>query len=1068
MAARLAIGMVLGVFVFLMGCEESRSPSVHSPAEGIPAYSAASPDPEPRYHSERILLRFAPGVSQRARDEALAAAGVRKEKAYRHIPGLHVARLQTGTLSTAIAALAQNPHVLYAERDAIIRIGTVEAVEPDDPDYGELWGLPHIGAPEGWALTTGSPDVVLAVLDTGVDYTHPDLKDNMWRNPGEVRDGHDSDGNGYVDDIHGWNAITGTGDPMDDHGHGTHVAGTIAARGNNGIGIAGVAWEGQIIACKFLTEEGSGLLTDALECLDYVLDIQSQYNLDIVLTNNSWGGRGCSQALEDAIKIHNAAGILFVAAAGNEGFDNDDDGNKCTDKDKAQYPASYDVDNIISVAALDKENKLASFSNFGETTVHLAAPGVNIYSTWPGNDYIATSGTSMAAPHVSGVLALLKAQDPRRNGAALKEFLLDGVQPVDALAGKVMTGGGLLAWGANDKGALNCGRYAREWSSATGTTLVLGDDFRLEAISIAGCYGDAATSLPVEIIPDGEALDLLPQGDGLYALSWSPATSGPRTFRLDTGEEIAVTWESRLTPYEAPMRVSFAPRELLVEPAGSGEYVVVPPFPLYFGNHPEGFEELWISSRGVLSFSGSLSGLTVQELPAQEIETLVIPLQLAAKEDAVVSWGTLGAAPEREWIVQWDIPYEGVCGNRHAVAQIVFLEESSSFLLNVDTDAGEECPHTFDALLSGTQTSVADARLTPAFPDVDAFTYLWVVGDIAAQPVAVAHSVTEPVEPGTAVTLVGSDSYVAEGSIIAYEWMQVSGLPVTWQTDVHEPDPVFVAPPSGNTVFLLTVYGESGVTDATQVSVRINQNLPPVADAGADRTGLASGDVAELDGRASYDPDGAIVSYAWQQISGLDVEWLGPKNVDHTTVRLPATGRVVFRLRVVDDSAASDEVHVAYALSDNLSPIVKIDGPDEAFPGSLVYLDARGSHDPDGRIVSYRWRQIAGPPPVRWEGAQADRLSFLAPEGDGKDMVLALAVVDDSGAKTTGQHTVRLMMEVDEESTDTPSVDVGSVSEEPEEKSTRGCHSAGASAPLLLIVGWLLMVGTRSRAAVNP
>ena len=286
----------------------------------------------------------------------------------------------------------------------------ISGVSTNDPLSDQLWGLSQstgVNAQEGWGISDGSRDVVVAVIDTGLDYEHPDLVDNLWRNPGEIPDnGIDDDANGIVDDIFGMNAIAGAiapGDPFDDHGHGTHVAGTIGAAGDNGIGIVGVMPQVSLMGIKFLDAAGSGRLSDAIAGINYMVRMKESFGINIVAANNSWGGGGYSGALESAIARANDAGIIFVAAAGNDGVDIDF---------FPSFPAAYEVPNVVSVAALDSEGNLASFSNFGSEGVDVAAPGVSITSTLPGGTYGSYSGTSMAAPHVTGLVALLSSVSP--------------------------------------------------------------------------------------------------------------------------------------------------------------------------------------------------------------------------------------------------------------------------------------------------------------------------------------------------------------------------------------------------------------------------------------------------------------------------------------------------------------------------------------------------------------------------------------------------------------------------------------------------------------------------------
>lgn len=307
---------------------------------------------------------------------------------------------------------------------------------PNDSRMGDLWGLSNrkksvggvdIDAEDAWSLTTGSRNVVVAVIDTGVNYKHPDLANNMWVNEAEAngQPGVDDDGNGYIDDIHGYDFANKDGDPMDDHDHGSHCAGTIGAEGNNGIGVAGVNWKVRIMGIKFLSNTGGGTLEDAILSIDYATSMK----VDVM--SNSWGGGGYSENLKQAIERAQQAGILFVAAAGNARNNNDA---------QPSYPASYDLDNVISVAAVDDKGRLASFSNYGKKSVHIAAPGVNILSTNHSGRYMTMSGTSMATPHVSGVAALLLAYDGHLDYHQLKARLLNTARPLAQLRGKVAHG----------------------------------------------------------------------------------------------------------------------------------------------------------------------------------------------------------------------------------------------------------------------------------------------------------------------------------------------------------------------------------------------------------------------------------------------------------------------------------------------------------------------------------------------------------------------------------------------------------------------------------------------------
>ena len=350
------------------------------------------------------------------------------------LDGMVLARSSGASLSAVRDYLSTNVNVASFERDAV---GQVTAV-PNDSQYSQLWGMNAIDAPDAWNISTGSSKVVVAVIDTGVDYNDRDLAANIWTNPGETSgNSADDDHNGFVDDVHGYNFVANNGDPMDDNSHGTHVSGTIGAVGNNSQGVAGVNWSCSIMPLKFLSSDGTGYLSDAIRAINYVTMERTQYGVNVRVINCSWGGGEYSAALESAIRASGDAGILFVAAAGNSATNNDT---------TPEYPANYTPSNVISVAAVTKTNSLASFSNYGATTVDIAAPGVSIYSTIPGNRYAIYSGTSMATPFVSGVAALAWAVDPSATVAEVRNAILEGASPVASLSGKVASGGVLNAY----------------------------------------------------------------------------------------------------------------------------------------------------------------------------------------------------------------------------------------------------------------------------------------------------------------------------------------------------------------------------------------------------------------------------------------------------------------------------------------------------------------------------------------------------------------------------------------------------------------------------------------------
>jgi subtilisin family serine protease len=314
-------------------------------------------------------------------------------------------------------------------------------VTPDDAYFSFQKDLDAIDIRSAWDTTTCDSSVTVAVLDTGIDLDHPDLVDNLWVNSGEIPgNGIDDDGNGFVDDVHGINLVASTLTPDDDNGHGTHVAGTIAAKGNNQIGISGICWNAKVMAVKFLSANGSGDLYSAIEGIEYAVSKGAR------IINASWGTYGDSSLLKEAIKTAAESGVIISAAAGNEANDTDQ---------TPHYPSAYDLSNIISVAAVHDSHIFAdSFSNYGKISVDIGAPGVSILSTIPDAAYDSYSGTSMAAPHVSGVIAMLLSLRPDLTVAQLKQALFSSVTYNTTLTDKVLTKGVLNAKAAIDEALL--------------------------------------------------------------------------------------------------------------------------------------------------------------------------------------------------------------------------------------------------------------------------------------------------------------------------------------------------------------------------------------------------------------------------------------------------------------------------------------------------------------------------------------------------------------------------------------------------------------------------------------
>lgn len=429
--------------------------SLNASASGRPDLIKAGLDAQRPYITGELLVQFKAGTA--AADKAAALKPVGGSVLQSLVKGgrgqLDLDRVAFGgnvSIETAIRVLQASPRVDFVEPNWVYQ----HDAESNDPYYldGSLYGMygsstspSNIygsGAGEAWAAgTTCGNKMIVGVIDEGAMYTHEDLAANFWTNPFDAADGIDNDGNGYVDDIHGWDFDGNDNTTFDGSGddHGTHVSGTIAAVGGNGIGVAGVCWKAKIISAKFLGKRG-GTTANAILAIDYMTDLKTRHELKMPALNNSWGGGAFSQALQDAIDRAGMAEILFVAAAGNDGVDDDV---------SPHYPSSYDSATIVSVASIDSSGALSSFSNYGATSVDIGAPGSSIVSTVPSkaldvskikSKYASYSGTSMATPHVTGAVLMLSYLKPGKTALQLKDMLIKKGIPTASLDGKTTSG----------------------------------------------------------------------------------------------------------------------------------------------------------------------------------------------------------------------------------------------------------------------------------------------------------------------------------------------------------------------------------------------------------------------------------------------------------------------------------------------------------------------------------------------------------------------------------------------------------------------------------------------------
>ncbi|HUS34592.1 MAG TPA: S8 family serine peptidase [Verrucomicrobiae bacterium] len=630
----------------------------------IALISSAPAAEQASFRADRVLI--VPKANKASQTAALhRKKGRHVAKRFPAFKNLEVVNLPAGQdVLATVQEYLDSGLVEVAEPDFLYHIATT----PDEQTYadGKLWHLNgavgSIEAPAAWETRHDASGVVVAVLDTGVLMTHEDLAANLWTNTKEIPDnGIDDDGNGYIDDVHGINSITGKGDPTDDDRHGTHVAGIIGAVGNNGKGVAGVAWNVQLMPLKFISSSGDGSNGDAVECINYAI----QNGAHII--NASFGAPNASSTLQIAITAARAAGIIIVAAAGNETANNDL---------TPSYPANYALDNIISVAATGATDQIEFYSNFGATSVDLAAPGAAILSTGNLNDtnYSPLSGTSMAAPIVSGVVALLKAQFPNDSPAQIRERLLATVDPLPSLAGKCVSGG-----------RVNLRKAFLPYVTAAFTPSTLAGAFPLtvqftnqsvgEVASYRWDFGDGS---PVSTEANPNHVFKV-DGNFTVTLTATAPSGAISTTARQIGVEANYNLKSATYEWINPTAMT---RFTLGDNGVSGAQEL--PFPFYFFGQPK--TQLYIGANGLLGFDPlNMSTITISDIPTSASPNgVILPYwdNLNPASGGAIYAGVVGQEPNRRYVVSWIGVPRNTSSSDKMTFQAVLNETSSRIQFN--------------------------------------------------------------------------------------------------------------------------------------------------------------------------------------------------------------------------------------------------------------------------------------------------------------------------------------------------------------------------------------------------
>ena len=760
--------LVLSALLALVG--GSANPATAAPSQSAPVVPG------------ELIVGFERSASQAQQNSAVAQAGAAREASFSQIKAVLI-RVPPNLAAAATKLLLGLPQVRYVEPNHVVR--TVEAV-PNDPSLSQLWGLSNTGqtggtadadidAPEAWDLATGDSNVVVAVTDTGVDFSHPDLAAQRWVNTDDPFGGGDQDGNGLVDDWSGWDFVNDDNDAFDDNQHGTHVSGTVGAVGDNGVGVVGVNWNVKIMPLKFLNAAGSGSTADAIAATLYAADQGAD------IASNSWGGGPFDQALLDAIEYGAARGMLFVAAAGNDGRSNET---------TPTYPANYASEAIVSVAATDHADALAFFSNYGATTVDLGAPGVNILSTTPGNTYGSFSGTSMATPHVAGAAALLKARFPDASLYGLKNLLLRSVDPIASLSGRTTTGGRL-----NLYTGVSCDNEPKVWlgSPVQGFVAGVGD---VLAVNVLGSNCATPAGLAnVAVTVNGTPVTLAAATpDGLYRGTYTVAAAGPltveasvRTGGLIATQTVTGTASVNYTCAEAPFAwVDVRPGTRLTTASGSDDNfsTLAIGFPVsYFG---QSYNTAYVSSNGFLtlgSSAGAGAHLNAAVPTFAAPNALVAPFWDDLNPSAVgaaggVYAGVSGTAPNRTLHLEWfNVPHFSLSGSGTVTFEVSIKETGEVRFQYQDADFGNATWNFGASATAGLERAdgVVGRQVSFNQPQLTNGRSVSCTFGAAPPPPPPPLSITTESLPGSTVGSAYSQTLAATGGTAPYSWSLASG-----------------------------------------------------------------------------------------------------------------------------------------------------------------------------------------------------------------------------------------------------------------------------------------------------
>lgn len=894
-----------------------------------------------------VLVGFKPDVPESARAEARLAAGASAASRLTSLdPTAEKLSLRPGlSVPQAIKALLRNPNIRYAEPDYVV----THAALSNDTYYtnGNLWGLygdastpsNSFGsqAAEAWAAGfTGSRNIHVGIVDEGIQVTHPDLVANIWVNPFDPLDGTDNDGNGFANDVNGWDFVNNDASVYDGSSskpsvdaHGTHVAGTIGGVGGNGAGVAGVNWQVSIISAKFLGANG-GSTSDAVRAVDYLNDLKSRHGINIVATNNSWGGGGFSQAMLDAINRGGDRGILFIAAAGNASTNNDT---------TPSYPASYQCtttaagqprgwDCIVSVAAITSTGGLASYSNYGSTSVDLGAPGSAIVSSVPVDSYASYNGTSMATPHVTGAAALCASINPALTAQEIRAAILNSVAPTNSLAGKTVTGGRL------DIGAMAtlCQPPSAPVSGAPGGLAASA----VSASSIALTWLDGVSNESYYEVQRGDAscagfvtVAKLTANATTYTDTGLTGQTG-YCYRVRAGNLLpsVSTWsgtaQAQTMAPPPPYTCSPVPYQWLspalnaVALGDDAQFTAALPFGFpFYGNSATSVS---VGSNGFLRLD---SGAATSYANAAIASTAEPNGFIAAYWDdldpssgGAVGTGTLGTPGSRQFVVTWDnVPHFSLAGSALSF-QVVLEEATGDFVLNYrDVVVGSS---TYDYGRSATvgvenpQGTAGTAISVNAATLADLTSYRCTTRNVASVPAAPALKVASVAANAVGLSwpdVMGETGYVVERSPDgATAWGVIANLSANATSYADSG-----LQPTTAYYYRIRAMNDLGASAYSAVVSATTLAVAPSAPTSLSAAALSSSSVALAWADNSGNETGFEVERSLSGGTFAKVATLGSNATSFTDSGLAAATSYTYRVRAVSGSSGSAYSNTASA-----------------------------------------------------------------------------------------------------------------------------------------------------------